>query len=448
MSKEQHVRELALITARAKLIELIAARAPERFDRYADLRSQARTRAAWDLISQVYWGIAEHEQTSGRRVRQRRARTGAKLDDAIQRFVGDLLRARSGTNATGRIYRPTGHSQFGDVPVTYTMFKAACDGLKALGLVGHSEGHSRYRQTGFTTLEIVGNRNGRPVYQETGPVDQRYKLPFIETRIAPTTRSQSARLRTSAACKTSHRSEILRRTKKQETGRASHVALSQIVMVARPSVPLQTEVDDSKNGVQQDRKQLRDNAMPTIMPCFDRCPREGDLLGRLLAGYGELELEMCACVAATTDDLNGAIKMLFSIRGEYNRIKTANSMMKAAYASAGLASKYNRTMANMDWCRTVRNQYAHCNWYHTTSEGLCFVDLERTAKLKTKITSVVAHRYPIDAVLLKRQETYFAYVRECYWHLAEAYGIARGKGFRGGPLHSWPPLLARPTKHN
>jgi hypothetical protein len=36
--------------------------------------------------------------------------------------------------------------------------------------------------------------------------------------------------------------------------------------------------------------------MSTIMPCFDRFPKEGDLIGRLLAGYGELELEMCACV--------------------------------------------------------------------------------------------------------------------------------------------------------
>jgi hypothetical protein len=140
-----------------------------------------------------------------------------------------------------------------------------------------------------------------------------------------------------------------------------------------------------------------------IMPCFDRFPREGNIIGRLLAGYGELELEMCACVAAATDDLNGAIKRLFGLRGEYQRIKTANSMMKASYVSVGLASKYDRTMANMDWCRTVRNQYVHCNWYDTTAEGLCFVDLEHTAKLKKKIKSVMAHRYPIDAVLLEQQ---------------------------------------------
>ena len=122
-------------------------------------------------------------------------------------------------------------------------------------------------------------------------------------------------------------------------------------------------------------------------------------------------------------------------------------MMKASYASAGLASKYNLTIANMDWCRTVRNQYAHCNWYDTPAEGLCFVDLEHTAKLKTKIKSVTAHRHPIDAVLLKRQETYFTYVSDCYLHLDEAYRT-RGKGFKGGPLHPWPPRRPRPPKRN
>jgi hypothetical protein len=188
--------------------------------------------------------------------------------------------------------------------------------------------------------------------------------------------------------------------------------------------------------------------MPTIMPCFDRFPKEGDIIGRLLAGYGELELEMCDCVAATTGDLDGAIKGLFGIRGEQRRIQTADKMMRSAYASAGLTSKYRRTIANMHWCRTVRNQYAHCNWYDTAAEGLCFIDLEHTAKLKRKIGSVTAHRYPIDVTLLKRQENYFTYVRQCYWHLAEAFRTARGKVLKGGLLHSWPPRLARPPKHN
>jgi hypothetical protein len=188
--------------------------------------------------------------------------------------------------------------------------------------------------------------------------------------------------------------------------------------------------------------------MPTIMPCFDRFPKEGDIIGRLLAGYGELELEMCACVVATTDDLDGAIKKLFSVRGEKKRVETAHQMMRTFYASAGLASKYNGTIANMHWCREVRNQYAHCNWYDTAAEGLCFVDLEHTAKLRGRIKQLTAHRVPVDAALLQRQENYFHYVKTCYWHLAEALGAARGKGRKGGPLFQWPQRLARPPKHN
>lgn len=173
----------------------------------------------------------------------------------------------------------------------------------------------------------------------------------------------------------------------------------------------------------------------TIMPSFNRFPKEGDIIGRILAGYGELELEMCACVAKATNDLDKAIKALFGTRGELRRIKEADKIMKNSYVAAGLATKYKRTMQNMDWCRTVRNQYAHCNWYDTAHEGLCFVDLERVAKLNKKITRVTANRFSITEDLLIKQETYFKYVQRCFWHLAEAHGIADWNTLRGQPMH-------------
>ena len=47
----------------------------------------------------------------------------------------------------------------------------------------------------------------------------------------------------------------------------------------------------------------------TIMPSFNVAEREGSLIGRLLAGYGELELEMAACaMAANSEDLDMVIK--------------------------------------------------------------------------------------------------------------------------------------------
>ena len=38
----------------------------------------------------------------------------------------------------------------------------------------------------------------------------------------------------------------------------------------------------------------------TVMPCFDenQYPEEGLIIGRLLTGYGELELEMCSAIGA------------------------------------------------------------------------------------------------------------------------------------------------------
>jgi hypothetical protein len=145
LSNEQHIRELA----RAKIVELIAARAPETSDRYAELRSRCRTPSAGELIARICTDIERHEQSIRSRVRKRRERSGTKFTEALERFVGDLLRARAGTNTTGRIFRSVGKSSFGDAPVKYDMFVRLLEALKALGLVGHRKGQTRYHETGF-----------------------------------------------------------------------------------------------------------------------------------------------------------------------------------------------------------------------------------------------------------------------------------------------------------
>ena len=46
----------------------------------------------------------------------------------------------------------------------------------------------------------------------------------------------------------------------------------------------------------------------TIIPTFAVFPQEGVIVGRLLAGYGELELELCACVAVISDNIDDVIR--------------------------------------------------------------------------------------------------------------------------------------------
>src|ERR1700738_2356229 len=63
-----------------------------------------------------------------------------------------------------------------------------------------------------------------------------------------------------------------------------------------------------------------------IMPAFHVYHQEAAIIGRLLAGYGELEFLLCRCVAATLGgDLSKATRILFRSRGEEHRISAADA---------------------------------------------------------------------------------------------------------------------------
>jgi hypothetical protein len=193
---------------------------------------------------------------------------------------------------------------------------------------------------------------------------------------------------------------------------------------------------------------LEPSMAETIMPCFNIAKREGDLIGRILAGYGELELEMAQCaMAANGNDVDKVVKRLFKDRGELKRIRMADSMMKAQYGRVGLRVPYDRAIKDMNFCRTIRNQYAHCNWYHTTAEGLCFIDLEHLARLSKRIVQVTARRRPLNVALLEQQEVYFKYVQRCFWYLAEAYKVKVGL-LHQAPLWMRPKRIRRPRRHS
>jgi hypothetical protein len=71
------------------------------------------------------------------RIYKRRAASEVKLLTAIERFVGDLLRVRTGMTAPANVYRAIGRSRFDDDKVKYDLFAQVLNGLKTLGLVFH-----------------------------------------------------------------------------------------------------------------------------------------------------------------------------------------------------------------------------------------------------------------------------------------------------------------------
>lgn len=187
----------------------------------------------------------------------------------------------------------------------------------------------------------------------------------------------------------------------------------------------------------------------TIIPAFKYAQAEAEIVGRLLAGYSELELEMMQCVHLVSGDLDRAVRALYGERGEKKRIIQARQYSEAAFSSIGLAAQYAATFDDIDWCRAIRNQYAHCAWYYTSQEGLCFTDLEQLANGATLIAALTNVKHPVHQALLSEQEAFFKYVQKRLWWLHQEYPILTGKaGQRPTRLWSWPPAMARPRAHN
>jgi hypothetical protein len=139
---------------RTKIIGLVKARARAR-ERYAALHNRARTQAAHDLIARIRDDMEQLEQQGKKRLYRRGAIGRAKFTDAIERFVGDLLRVQAGTKAPALVFRSIGKSCFDDDPVKYETFTNVLNGLKALELIGHQSGRTRFRKSEFDPGEFV-----------------------------------------------------------------------------------------------------------------------------------------------------------------------------------------------------------------------------------------------------------------------------------------------------
>jgi hypothetical protein len=160
---------------------------------------------------------------------------------------------------------------------------------------------------------------------------------------------------------------------------------------------------------------------------------------------------MLACLVAVEGQVDYAIRQLFKRTTAENRIKLARQALLPNYTNAGLEAGMREALSDVDWCRKLRNQYAHCQWGWTTTDGLFFVNLEDLAEQLDPITKVMAHSLPVDVPLLEEQEAYCNYVRECLMHLETAYlALDRARSGVRQPTHvsAKPSRKTRPPMHN
>jgi hypothetical protein len=147
-----------------------------------------------------------------------------------------------------------------------------------------------------------------------------------------------------------------------------------------------------------------------LMPAFRKFPTEAAIIGRLLAGYAELEIDLLHCVALARGDFDAVLKAMFRARGETRRIDVADALGRQLYHAADLGSDFDAAISAVRYCLRIRNQYSHCNWYDDLSGRLAFVNVEEIVKSNQPIRGFDGlTRYYIDVPTLEAQEQYFSY---------------------------------------
>jgi uncharacterized protein YaeQ len=146
------------------------------------------------------------------------------------------------------------------------------------------------------------------------------------------------------------------------------------------------------------------------MAPFNKFAVEGDVIGRLLAGYTNIEISLLHCVQVATGDLNAVLRRMFGERGETKRINAAVKLGLPEYQRLKLAADFEKSIRVVRHCLKIRNQYAHWVWWDDYSGKLAFANVEDLTKYRRPIRDLgklKAHH--VDAVLLKAQEAYFVY---------------------------------------
>lgn len=183
-----------------------------------------------------------------------------------------------------------------------------------------------------------------------------------------------------------------------------------------------------------------------IVPEFRRFHAEGALIGRLLAGYGNLESALNTCVAMARGDVDMVTKAMFRTRGETQRIDIADAIGRGCYLALGMGTMFSEAIGDMRYCLKIRNQFAHCQWHDDLSGRLCFVDMEEIAKSHAVITNLAGLTFHyLDTTILSAQELFFEYTANCLLFL-DSEGRAKAGTIPSHP-RARPKKVVRPPLH-
>ena len=181
----------------------------------------------------------------------------------------------------------------------------------------------------------------------------------------------------------------------------------------------------------------------SLMPAFDRKPECGIIIGRLLISYGELEYEWMTCLGTALGDLLTAVRVMYRMRSEGNRVEIGDAILRPYYAKLSLGETYEQAFGALNRCKQIRNNFAHSHWADNDL-GLFYTAMEDAAK--PRVGDGLLSFSHIDEPLLKRQEELFHYCRDLLWYLNGEAEVKTGK--KKNHPHRLPQVLSLPPLCN
>lgn len=177
----------------------------------------------------------------------------------------------------------------------------------------------------------------------------------------------------------------------------------------------------------------------SALPCFKQFPEEAAIIGRLLAGYGELEFELAQLVGVVMGDMKRAMRVIYRVKTEGNRLDVADAIIFPALPNEDIRGKYANAFGAMVHCKSIRNGYAHSHWSRNDHNLGC-TNLEDFAR---RTDSDLVHVKYVPLAFLQMQEEYFVFVGECWDYLTSEVRLRS----HGGPEHKlkFPKILPQPT---
>jgi hypothetical protein len=159
---------------------------------------------------------------------------------------------------------------------------------------------------------------------------------------------------------------------------------------------------------------------------FDYYRREGDIVGRLVVEYGELEWDLCLLVGVAIDDLDAAIKVMYRARGEAQRIALGDALARK-HMPESLQQIYSMTIARLRDCTKIRNRYAHTHFTTTADDRLAFMDIEALASESGVSDTARLPLFALTTELIEDEARMFTQVaqnlRYLNWDVQAAKGV-------------------------